>query len=125
MWQEGKDAVDMSKYNAVIDSGTSVIVGPNHLVEPLIEGIKVHLLCRDIETLPDITFKIGGIEYVMTYKDYVISVTNEGITECVLGIMGASFPPGFNYFILGDSFMRKYYTFFDKNHDRVGFALAK
>ena len=115
----------MSQYNAVIDSGTSVIVGPNHLVEPLIEGIKVHLLCRDIETLPDITFKIGGIEYVMTYKDYVISVTNEGITECVLGIMGATFPPNFNYFILGDSFMRKYYTFFDKNNNRVGFALAK
>jgi len=39
--------------------------------------------------------------------------------------MGAVFPPNFNYFILGDSFMRKYYSYFDKNNNRVGFALAK
>jgi hypothetical protein len=85
----------------------------------------VHLFCKDIETLPDITFTIDGMDYVMTYKDYVIQVDNHGITECILGIMGAVFPPNFKYFILGDSFMRKYYTYFDKNNDRVGFGLAK
>jgi len=91
----------------------------------LIEGIRVHLFCKDIEKLPNITFVIGGIEYVMTYQDYVIMVENEGITECILGIMGAVFPPYFDYFIFGDSFMRKYYTYFDKNNNRVGFGLAK
>jgi hypothetical protein len=38
--------------------------------------------------------------------------------------MGSEFPPTFNYFILGDVFMRKYYTYFDENTNRVGFALA-
>jgi hypothetical protein len=28
MWHEGKEKIDMSEYKAVIDSGTSVIVGP-------------------------------------------------------------------------------------------------
>jgi len=90
----------------------------------LTEGIKVHRLCKDIETLPDITFTIDNIDYVMTYKDYVLSVTSDDVTECVLGIMGSVFPPSFNYLILGDNFMRKYYSYFDKNNNQVGFAVA-
>jgi hypothetical protein len=43
----------------------------------------------------------------------------------MLGIMGAVFPPNFKYFIFGDNFMRKYYSYFDKNNNRVGLALAK
>ena len=35
--------------------------------------------------------------------------------------MGSDFPAGFNYFILGDLFMRRYYSYFDKNNNRVGF----
>ena len=115
----------MSRYYAVIDSGTSIIVGPEDLIDKLTEGIHVHIMCRDIELLPNITFTIDGIDYVLTYQDYVVQVTSEGITECINGIMGSYFPPGFNYFILGDVFMRKYYTYFDKNNNRVGFALAK
>jgi len=46
-----------------------------------------------------------------------------GKTECVMGIMGSDFPAGFNYFILGDIFMRKNYSYFDKNNNRVGFAV--
>ncbi len=38
--------------------------------------------------------------------------------------MGSTFPPTFNYLILGDVFMRKYYSYFDGNNNRVGFALA-
>ncbi len=57
----------------------------------------------------------------MTPKDYVLEVSQSGVNECVMGIMGSDFPEGFNYFILGDSFMRRYYSFFDKQNNRVGF----
>jgi len=33
MAQAGKAAIDMSKYYAVIDSGTSVIVGPTAIID--------------------------------------------------------------------------------------------
>jgi len=114
----------MSDYYAVIDSGTSIIVGPTKLVNKLIDGIEVKRTCRGVEDLPDITFTIDGIDYLLTQEDYVVRVTQNGITECINGIMGSTFPPSFNYMILGDVFMRKYYTFFDKENSRVGFINA-
>lgn len=62
----------MSKYYAVIDSGTSIIVGSESLVNELTDGIKVKRTCKDIESLPDITFTIDGKDYVLTYNDYVL-----------------------------------------------------
>jgi hypothetical protein len=62
----------MSEYKAVIDSGTSVIVGPTKLIDELTTGITVHRLCKGIEDLPDITFTIDSTDYVLTYKDYVV-----------------------------------------------------
>jgi hypothetical protein len=120
----GEKIPGVAGYKAVIDSGTSVIVGPNALVDPIIAGITVNEDCSGVDALPDVTFTIDTTDYVMKPKDYVLSITDEGTTECVLGIMGQDFPAGFDYFILGDSFIRKYYSYFDKNNNRVGFALA-
>jgi cathepsin D len=115
----------MSDYYAVIDSGTSIIVGSEKLIKELTDGIEVKRTCKGIESLPDITFTIDNQDYTLTYNDYVLKVTEMGITECMLAIMGSAFPPSFNYFILGDTFMRKYYTFFDKENNRVGFTESK
>lgn len=120
--KQGDTPIDPMGFKAVIDSGTSVIVGPNTLVEPLIKGITVNDDCSGVSDLPNITFKIDDTEYVLEPSDYVLSVTQGNDTECVLGIMGQDFPAKFDYFILGDSFIRKFYTHFDKNNNRVGFA---
>jgi hypothetical protein len=124
MKQDGQDAIDMSNYYAVIDSGTSIIVGDKTLVDQLTEGIKVQEFCQNIDELPTITFTIDGIDYPLTGREYVLQIEDMGLTTCTMGIMSSVFPPDFNYFILGDIFMRKYYTFFDKNNNRVGFSLA-
>lgn len=39
---------------------------------------------------------------------------------CVLGV--ASLPEIYPFMILGDSFMRKFTTVFDKNKNRIGFT---
>lgn len=121
---QGTKKIPADGYKAVIDSGTSALVGPNKIVKPLIEGISVDMDCSNIDSLPEVTFTIDNVDYSLSAKDYVLQVSAMGQTECVLGIMGQDFPEGFNYFILGDIFMRKYYSYFDKNQNRVGFVRA-
>jgi len=121
MQQQGGQKVATEGYKAVIDSGTSVIVGPKSLIDPLIQGITVNQDCSGVESLPSITFTIDNIDYEMTPNDYVVKVEQSGVTECMMGVMGQRMPLTFKYVILGDSFMRRYYSFFDKVNNRVGF----
>ena len=118
---QGDKKIDATGFMAVIDSGTSVIVGPKELVTPLIAGIRVRPNCDNVHTLPDLTWTIDGLDYTLTPREYVLEVEQDGVKQCVLGIQGGDFPKGFNYFILGDSFMRRFYSFFDKKNNRVGF----
>lgn len=69
------------------------------------------------------TFTIDGQDYVLTAKDYVLNV--EG--QCLLGVQAlpGTIPAGFNYFILGDVFMRKYPSYFNLNDNTVSFLVAK
>lgn len=121
---QGDKKIDAGNYLAVIDSGTSVMVGPTSLVDQLTEGIEVAEDCSNLSELPDITFQIDNIDYVLAPKDYVLEIDDSGDKACMLAFMGQEFPEGFHYFILGDSFMRRYYSFFDKNNNRVGFVEA-
>lgn len=113
---------------AIVDSGTSIITGPPSVVadiaaqlgaKEIIEG--EYLVACDYDTLPDMTFTIDGNDYVLTAEDYLIPDGD----LCLLGMMGLEIPPPTGpLWILGDVFMRKYYTVFDSENERVGFALA-
>jgi cathepsin D len=70
--QQGGQKVASSGYKAVIDSGTSLIIGPKSLIDPLIQGITVNQDCSGIDSLPDITFTIDNIDYDLSPKDYVV-----------------------------------------------------
>lgn len=81
--------------------------------------------CSNIATLPDVTFIADGQSYTLTSKDYVLQVTALGETECVLGFEGMDMPPELaNTIILGDLFIKTYYTHFDMGNARLGFAPA-
>ena len=117
---QGTKKIDASKYKAVIDSGTSLLVGPKEVVTQLIDGIDVKKDCSNLDALPDMTFTIDNTPYVLTGKDYVLNVQN----QCLLGVQSMDFPEGFNYLILGDVFMRKYPTYFNLNDNTVSFQVA-
>ena len=114
---------------AIVDSGTSIIAGPFAQVEliALKLGAKnflkgQYLISCDSTGLPDLMMRINGKTYSLSPDEYIIS--NGKV--CLLAIMAINVPaPAGPLWILGDVFMRKYYTIFDVGNEQVGFALAK
>merc|ERR1719263_1203429 len=51
---QGTKKIDASKYIGVIDSGTSLLVGPKAIVDPMIEGITVKKDCSNLDDLPSL-----------------------------------------------------------------------
>eukprot|EP00708_Paratrimastix_pyriformis_P003522 GAFH01002304.1.p1 GENE.GAFH01002304.1~~GAFH01002304.1.p1 ORF type:complete len:274 (+),score=103.08 GAFH01002304.1:317-1138(+) len=110
---------------AIVDTGTSLIAGPSDLIAKLLEKVVVDPECKTLPDLPTITFTIGGVDYTFSPDEYVLKLTSFGITECVAGFTPLDVPaPAGPLWILGDVFLRKFYTIFDRAGDRVGFALA-
>jgi len=74
-----------------------------------------------LDTIPDVVFTIDGKDYKIPGKDTVIQA--QGI--CLFAFMGADFPPPGPQWILGDVFMRQFYTVFNYVDQTIGFADAK
>jgi len=113
------------KTNGIVDSGTSLITGPSTEITRIASsvGATSNLLgqytidCAKVSTLPNLEFHINGKNYPVPGKDLVIQ---SGGT-CLFALMGMDIPSGPKW-ILGDVFMRQYYTIFDYGNARVGLA---
>ena len=107
----------------VVDTGTSIIAGPTSYIKTLTDKIgEVKEDCSNLNSLPDVEFVFGGKTYTLESKFYVLQISDgNGNTQCQLGMQGLNQA---GLWILGDPFLRKYYTVFDRDQNRVGFALA-
>jgi hypothetical protein len=78
-------------------------------------------------TIPPISFNIGGKDLPMSPSALIFGSVAEGSETCVGSIVGnlAFGGLGTDFWILGTSWMRNYYTIFDSDHKRVGFATLK
>jgi len=109
----------------VVDTGTSVLAGPPSATNKLISKIgNVSADCSNVASLPTVAITLGGTDFELGPDFYVLRATDaNGNTQCELGIEGVN--AGVPIWILGDPFLRKYYTVWDAEASRVGFALAK
>lgn len=121
---DGYEIQHQNGFLAIVDSGTSLIAASPQVVSDLyqilgLEG-ESYFECSKTSLLPSINFIIGDYEFEVAPEYYVMN--SNGF--CTLGIMAMSNLPAPNAMILGDVFIRAYYTHFDWGNKRVGFAPA-
>jgi len=137
-WQFRMQAVSMGSQQfckggceAIADTGTSLLALPheearaiNHLIgaKP-VPGGEWTVDCSRLASMPNVTFSIGGRDFVLRAEDYVLEVSSWGSKTCVSGFMGLDIPPPMGpIWILGDVFLGRFYTEFDVGNSRIGFA---
>lgn len=116
------------KSKAIVDSGTSLLTGPSKYVEDIAKQLGAKEMGRTGEYLMDCDANAPDLEFVLGDKTYILSPEDYLIPDgdlCLLGMIGLDIPPPNGpLWILGDVFMRKYYTVFDVANTQVGFAEA-
>ncbi|XP_036612877.1 renin [Trichosurus vulpecula] len=117
---------------AAVDTGASFLTGPTNSVKKLMQmlGVKESgheylVKCDLASTLPDISFYLDGKAFKLHSSDYVLEDLNSRDNFCLLAFRGLDVPPPTGpLWILGATFIRKFYTEFDRHNNRIGFALA-
>jgi len=113
---------------AIVDSGTSLITGPKKDIVKIARsiGAKPNIMgeytidCAKIDDVPDIVFTIDNKPYTIPGKSAILQAQG----TCLFAFMGMDFPPPGPQWILGDVFMREYYTVFNYLDESIGFAPA-
>ncbi|XP_026224825.1 pepsin A-like [Anabas testudineus] len=110
---------------AIIDTGTSQIVGPTTDINNMNSWVgastdqygDASVSCQNIQSMPDITFTLNGNAFTIPASAYV-SQTSYG---CNTGFgQGGSD----QLWILGDVFIRKYYAIFNIQSQYIGLAAS-
>ncbi|KAI0750805.1 aspartic peptidase A1 [Daedaleopsis nitida] len=126
----GDDELELDNTGAAIDTGTSLIALPTDMAEMLNTQIgakkswngQYTVDCAKVPSLPDLTLTFGGKPYVLKGTDYVLEV--QGTCMSSFTGMDINLPGGGSLWIIGDVFLRKYYTVYDLGKNAVGFAPA-
>lgn len=133
-WEVSLDAFSVGdndlgiKGTAAIDTGTSLIALPSAISDVINEQIGAKkgfrgiytVDCAEIPNLPSVSFEFGGHKFPLEAKDYILQTSG----GCISPFMGLDLP-GLKLWIVGDAFLRKYYTVYDMEKHRVGFAHAR
>ncbi|CCH40505.1 Saccharopepsin [Wickerhamomyces ciferrii] len=125
----GDEFAELENTGAAIDTGTSLIALPSGLAEILNSEIgakkgwsgQYSVDCETRDSLPDLTFNLDGYNFTIGPYDYTLEVSG----SCISAFTPLDFPaPIGPLAILGDSFLRKYYSIYDIGNDAVGLAKA-
>ncbi|KAM8816606.1 cathepsin E isoform 2-T2 [Rhynchonycteris naso] len=117
---------------AIVDTGTSLITGPSDEIRRLQKAIGAEPMdgeyaveCDNLNVMPDVTFTINGVPYILQPTAYTLLDFVDGMKFCSSGFQGLDIhPPAGPLWILGDVFIRQFYSVFDRGENRVGLAPA-
>ncbi|TRX90619.1 hypothetical protein FHL15_008394 [Xylaria flabelliformis] len=126
----GGETAEQENTGVILDTGTSLIALPTDLAELLNKEMgakkgfngQYSVDCAARDSLPDVTFKLSGYNFSISPYDYILEVSG----SCISTFMGMDFPePVGPLAILGDAFLRKWYSIYDLGKGTVGLAKAK
>ncbi|XP_057583327.1 pregnancy-associated glycoprotein 2-like [Hippopotamus amphibius kiboko] len=136
-WQVTVNRIKMNGYfigcdhgcQAIMDTGTSMLVGPTSKINTVKTFIYTRLVdnewvvpCYLVPRMPDIIFTISGMDFPVPAKAY-IQKSLRG--TCFSGFQAGSenlYRP--ETWILGDVFLRLYFSVYDRGNNRIGLAPA-
>ncbi|XP_044142810.1 gastricsin-like isoform X2 [Bufo gargarizans] len=114
----------------IVDTGTSLLTAPQGVFSSLMQDIGAQqdqsgnyaVSCSSIQNLPTISFTISGTSFPLPPSAYVLQSNG----YCTIGIEPTYLPSqnGQPLWILGDVFLRQYYSVYDLGNNQVGFATA-
>uniref|UniRef100_A0A8B9XUT0 Peptidase A1 domain-containing protein n=1 Tax=Bos mutus grunniens TaxID=30521 RepID=A0A8B9XUT0_BOSMU len=135
-WRVHMDRISMKRTviacsdgcEALVHTGTSHIEGPGRLVNNIHRLIRTrpfdskhYVSCFATKYLPSITFIINGIKYPMTARAYIFK---DSRGRCYSAFKENTVRTSRETWILGDAFLRRYFSVFDRGNDRIGLAQA-
>ncbi|EHB10829.1 Gastricsin [Heterocephalus glaber] len=138
-WQIGIEDVQLDNQalgwcsqgcQGIVDTGTSLLTLPQQYLTTLIQAIGAQenefgeyvVDCNSIQSLPTLTVILSGVKFPLLPSAYILQEDQ----YCMVGLSATylyseSSQP---LWILGDVFLRSYYSVFDLGNNRVGFAPA-
>jgi saccharopepsin len=126
----GKNTAQLEKTGVILDTGTSLIALPSDLAALINKEIgakkgynnQYTVECDTRDKLPDVTFTLAGHNFTIGAYDYIL----EAGGGCISTFFAMDIaPPVGPLAILGDAFLRRYYSIYDLGKDTVGLAKAK
>lgn len=144
----GDETAELEDTGVILDTGTSLIALPSGLAEILNSQIgakkswsgQYTIDCEKKKTLPDMTFTLTGHNFTIGPDDYILDVQGSCISSFFgmgqyllpvlfyrladLALIDIPEPVG-PLAILGDSFLRRWYSVYDLGTNSVGLAKAK
>ncbi|XP_055474182.1 chymosin-like [Psammomys obesus] len=109
---------------AILDTGTALLAGPARDILNIQQAIgavqgqydQFDIDCWRLGIMPTIVFEIHGREFPLPPSAY----TNQVVGSCSSGFK----PSSQGMWILGDVFIREFYSVFDRANNRIGLAKA-
>ena len=140
-WQIGLNGIQVgsktfkTSERAILDTGTSLLTMPTADVKDFMDLIgatqvssfvqEYQVNCNQVDSLPTLKISLDKGTFELDGSDYILEMSSGGKQTCLVGIMGLDMPDGRPpIVILGDVFLRKYYSIYDIGKQRVGLAIA-
>lgn len=107
---------------AIVDTGTYLIYGPSNQVTSMVTSQLAS--CSKHREMPTFIFDFAvndgddPVKVKLEPRDYILKFDMNEKTDCVVGIS----PDKDTIWTLGQVFLRSFYTVFDRDENRVGFA---